>query len=63
MYSNFVALQFLICVVNSQLYAYQTVLDHDNNVRLEWSVKKNNYIEFKLTLISQKFPSIIGFGN
>lgn len=44
-------------------YAHETILDHDNNVRLNWNVKDNKYIQFKMTLLNQKFPSIIGFGN
>ena len=43
------------------VYKYDTVLDHDNLVRLRWSVDNEN-IMFKLTVVKHVYPMVVGFG-
>lgn len=44
-------------------FKYETILDHDNRVRLQWNVdKESKQIQFKLELIDFRLPLIIGFG-
>lgn len=50
--------------LNEQKYVFSAPLDHNNKIRLDWfsDRKKNDYIEFKLSLSNMKMPFIIGFG-
>lgn len=44
-------------------FKYETILDHDNRVRLKWNVNKaSKQIQFKLMLVDFRLPLLVGFG-